>query len=176
MNPDSESESKTYEVQNDPVAIEAYVRAYRRAHKGKVANWIVNQAAWTIALPILSFLFGVYCSNTDSFAPGVWVLGIGAFSAFLYLTNWGLDCQMEASKQAGAGKTWRCTLTAEGWTFAELEGASTFIPWRAMKLVLETPAIWEVRYGKDSVLVFREPLRRAGLEQEFCERIGQTSG
>ncbi|HZH97932.1 MAG TPA: hypothetical protein VEX38_03095 [Fimbriimonadaceae bacterium] len=67
-----------------------------------------------------------------------------------------------------------CELTEEGWGFKTPNGVARFIPWKSMRLEYEFPNMWSVKYGpleEDHVVVYREPLRRAGLEEEFRSRL-----
>lgn len=68
-----------------------------------------------------------------------------------------------------------CSLTEESWRFRRPSGVMTEIPWRAMRLSLELPNAWIVQYGSDKVIVYRRPLREAGLEAEFASHLGYAA-
>lgn len=68
-------------------------------------------------------------------------------------------------------ESWDCELTDEAWISRTLSGVTTIIPWKALKIVGEHKDAWLVDYG-DLSYALRQPLREAGLEEEFKKRIG----
>jgi len=72
------------------------------------------------------------------------------------------------------GELWQCSMDDERWTSRSRNGLVLSIPWELMKLTYEHPEGWAIEYGHDKRMwVYREPLRKSGLEEEFKSRIGK---
>ncbi len=68
-------------------------------------------------------------------------------------------------------KTWTCVVSEEGWSFQHKDGLLSFIPWSLMTLRYEHPEGWYINYEHGEVWVLRQPLRDAGLEEAFREKM-----
>jgi hypothetical protein len=71
------------------------------------------------------------------------------------------------------GEAWQCTMDDERWTSRSKNGLVISIPWKMMKVNCELPDGWAIGYYNSQMWVYREPLRKAGLEEEFKRRIGK---
>ena len=94
--------------------------------------------------------------------------GLGlVVTAVWYLAWW------DHTSRALLGTVWHCEITDEVWSYAQSDGVRTAIPWSTMTIKMEHPEAWIIEYGnrKAKIFVYREPLRRAGLEEEFLKRL-----
>lgn len=69
-------------------------------------------------------------------------------------------------------KFWDCVLTESTWQCTDNDGVTTTFPWKSMKIHKTDPDYWEIWCRNHWVLVYRQPLREAGLEEEFERRLG----
>jgi len=115
---------------------------------------------------ITSYYVGAY-STSGLLATFLFCMASGLLAPVLnYLQAWD---RREWKKRAP--ETWTCVLTDEGWSYRNVDGLLRFIPWTAMSLRYEHKDGWLIQFGSEEVLVFRSPLREAGLEEEFRKRM-----
>ncbi|HEY0867501.1 MAG TPA: hypothetical protein VGE01_08985 [Fimbriimonas sp.] len=164
-------EEPRYEVVYDP---QANRRIALDGIKRNRSAWVTTWFFWSLGLSAaVGFLLytGTFHnrSKDQPFLIGM-ALAIGTLLPFVYLWEYARK-GIERGNAAHEGKRWICSLTPESWTFTDQDGVATSIPWRLMKIDVETPDAWFVKYGASEVLVYRQPLRDAGLEEEFRSRI-----
>ena len=95
----------------------------------------------------------------------------GAFWCALSLwTNY--EQQLNQIIRNMKSKGWDCALTEEYLEFANEDGVTTQMLWSKMEVVVEHPGAWVVRCGEYESIVFRQPLRDAGYEEEFLKLVG----
>ena len=64
-----------------------------------------------------------------------------------------------------------CTVSEDAWSFRMPSGVRTEVPWQAMRLLFEHPDGWIIHYDQVTMIVFRSPLKAAGLDEEFRKRL-----
>jgi len=96
------------------------------------------------------------------------VLALVIGSLLTFLVFWervskglALTCKNQAEE------VWQGELTPDYWSYTDKRGVKTSIPWSAITIALDIDKAWVISYSKQTLIVFREPLRKAGLEQEF---------
>jgi hypothetical protein len=77
-------------------------------------------------------------------------------------------------KDPNSGEVWTCEMTEKGWSYRGRNGVLTFIPWSLMRQKMDHPEAWLIDFGAHQTWVFRQPLRDAGLEDEFRNRMGKA--
>jgi len=85
-----------------------------------------------------------------------------------------VSSQVNLLRKANLGEVWTCTITDEVWSFRRQNGLTLSIPWKIMRLGCVHPDGWLIFYGRsdaENVVVYRQALREAGLEEEFLRRI-----
>lgn len=171
------NDSRTYEVVFDP---EVSRKSAIEIIKKRKAAWIGCWLRWsaTVAVIIWFLLYtGTFHDRKKDFALliGMAVV-LSLLLCFVYLWEY-IRKENEANVRTNLDKRWTCTMDPEKWTFEDQDGVVTAIPWNHMRITEETPDVWYVTYGGREIFVFREPLRAAGLEDEFKSRIptGKTT-
>lgn len=112
-------------------------------------------------------------AEESGFATGLgFAAGLGILYVLVYYLVHIASALDDAAKDQGNTR-WTCELTKEGYTFTDELGCQTSIPWSVLKIEHTTPDGFMVRYGKQSVLIYRKPLQDAGLEAEFVRRANE---
>jgi len=76
--------------------------------------------------------------------------------------------------KADERKSWQCAISDWAYTCTDESSVTLSIPLRSMRIILEDPDAWLVTYPGGDMVVFRNPLRAAGLEEEFRRRVGKV--
>ena len=66
---------------------------------------------------------------------------------------------------------WVCQITEDAYTFTDRDGISKSIPWRLMKLEVEDPDAWGIKFGNEQIVIYRKPLKESGLDDEFMKHL-----
>lgn len=175
MAADSDEGRLIYEARNDPTVSRAYLKAHRSENWGTWLGWAFRSVLYFIGIPTTCYLLGWEFSTDNSGREGLTLLLVVAIVYCGFWFRHAYTSHIETNLDADRGEVWTCELTKDAWTFARKNGVLTSIPWKLMEIGLEGPDFWEVRYGRFQVLVFRQPLRRAGLEGEFLRRIKRAA-
>src|SRR5688572_5054643 len=143
--------------------------------KANWKSWLVWNLRYSSLLAVYSAMLCAMLSlflKDDSYFDSV-LFAIGF--AYIVGATYTLHCMGKSADSVLSypEQTWQCEVTDEGWGFRSEDGIYTFIPWSAMKLECERHRTWYITYGNHGVWVYREPLRKAGLEQGFKARMGR---
>ena len=145
--------------------------------KSCTVRWISAAVKWgliatfLVALPVLIIAGAFPRADFFSLLYSSAIYCILAASAFL-----GLYIFMAVfTNSNGIPQTWQCVIDDRGWSVSDERGYSYFIPWELMRQLIEHPEGWHilVEHTKVQIWVFRQPLRAAGLEEEFRSRMGR---
>jgi hypothetical protein len=154
--------------------LKVYERYLRRDGKDRLREWIYHALR---QIPNYGFLcaggyaFGQLVGGTTSW-PGIVAamsMGviIGPVSTFM-----DFDGSVHRVLADLKGKSWDCTLIDSCWQCTDNDGVTTSFPWELMRIEKSDPDYWEISCRNSTVVVFRQPLREAGFEEEFERRLG----
>lgn len=161
-----------YQVNPD---IKVYEKFLRRDGKDRLREWVYYAATQIpnyACLCAAGYAIGQQVGGTNSL-PGIIAamsIGviIGPISALVEF-----DKSVHKSLADEKLKSWDCVLTESSWQCTDNDGVTTVFPWRLMKIVKTDPDYWEIYCRNHWVLVYRQALREAGLEEEFERRVGK---
>lgn len=71
----------------------------------------------------------------------------------------------------GTGQRWDCWMTDTHWHYRDLVGVEVSAPWSGIQLLTETADAFVVRVGPEPIIVFRSPLKQAGLDEVFRAKV-----
>lgn len=161
-----------YQVLADAKVLEKYLRRVGRQNS---RDWL--RYAASLVPPFCIYAAGTYTvaqmfsatKNWDGLVPAL-LFGfvIGPISALLHYETY-VKQQVLQDKD----KTWDCELTPDFYQFTGPDGVVVSVPWRWMKIESAEPEYWEISCRGFKLMVFREPLQKAGLESEFERRLGR---
>ncbi len=166
----SSGDSFRYTVRFDPNVNRAFDIGYT---KKSARHWVfagLRRGLLYAALAAFLIYTGTFKSRDDYFAIIGMPLIIGLLIAFVESWESIRSC-IETQNQSLAGETWECEITADYWTTTDRKGLRVHYPWKQMEITYESLEGWIVRCGGTEVVVYRAPLRAAGLEDEFLKRI-----
>jgi hypothetical protein len=166
----------TYEFVFDPVRHKSAERAAWRWEWPRIIAPF--DPVWRFALTALLMFGAAHGCGTEPWRwrhelhqtgteTCVWLLAVSLW--YLWWIN--------KRRRAFDGKVCLCEITDAAWTISDSEGGSTRIPWGFMTIKMKHPEAWLIEYGqsKARMFVYREPLRQAGLEQQFLQRLREAS-
>lgn len=158
--------TRTYVVREDPDVRRRLIRA---ATLRNWKSWIWHGVKWGAKLALVVFFtLLVVGSATGSRYPMVEGMVPAFVIGFVWVMVGFLDGLRSRSE---ASQVWTCELTDEYWSYQTTNGLRAEIPWKLMRLQMSHPDGWLIDYADSSVWVYRGPLRDAGLEDEFLNRI-----
>ena len=99
-------------------------------------------------------------------------LGICLLFAASSIVDYVLKAGTRAGWRAQEGTVWDCSFDDLAWTFTKRGGTTLSIPWTLMKVTFEHDDAWLVRFEETEIWIYRAALRKAGLEEEFRQRLG----
>ena len=158
-----DGQTYTYRAETD---MDAMKKVWRNQQTSRpFLLWYMD---WEINLIIflgISFAIGTLGkSDLETLAR---VIASGATLAAAFLLNLSYQQLLKCPNLS-----WDCKISDESYSFTDTNGIGSIIPWRLMKVKLEITDAWLIEYGDQrSVIIFRKPLRTAGLEDEFRKRI-----
>ncbi len=136
--------------------------------------WIRAWLQWTVVLAVMSgfgLYSGTFLRKSEDVPTIVFLaLTVGAIVAFGFMWDTATKAIAQSNK-VNTGKRWTCTLTPDHWITTDQDGLSQSIPWKIMKISVETDDAFIVDYGHAKICILRGPLKAANLEQEFRDRI-----
>lgn len=154
--------------------LKVYERYLRQDGKDRIREWIYHAASQIPNYGILcacSCAFGQVIGGTTSWNGIIAAMSLGVIIAPIS-TLVHFDKSVHQSLAEVKNKTWTCTLTECCWKLTDDDGVTSSFPWSLIKIEKSDPDYWEISCGKTIVVVFRKPLREAGLEEEFERRLG----
>lgn len=166
--------AQTYQAIFDPAACERCWRAYARSQR---KQWLTYAVTWYLSFLVAALvLLGLGALFADQPFPIIPLVALlFALSAARFMCRWTIDQQIATIQNTNKDQVFSCTLTDEAWTFTDKHGVTTSIPWKIMRFECETDDAWMIEYAGRYLPVFRQPLRDAGPEADFRERIVQKS-
>lgn len=163
--------SRTYTAKTDN---EAIIRLSKAQMKGE---WLSACLKWSTFFLWSGFIL-YYFPHFFASQQGEWV-GLGVFVAFAFLLGFvsvmvGWQQSIDKCRSNRKIETWECELSDEAYCCKDSMGIGVQIPWSQMKVKLEHPDGYVVNYWNRDVIIFRKPLKDAGLDEEFAQRISEA--
>ena len=164
-------ENLRYEVQYDPEVHRRLMIALLRHSRSRWICYYLAYVPFTAILCAFLLFTGSLIQTAEWMFIGAIAAAIGVVLPFVLIWEW-LRKWIDSQVKSVEGRKATCTLSPEHWTYTNQDGFITSIPWKIMKLTLETPDAWLITASGQEIFVYRQPLREAGLEEEFRKRIG----
>jgi len=155
----------------------AYERLHRRKNSFLSAPFIRVQLITSVHVALMGVLGCVVAQTvgnqpltlSEVLAAGIAVFVVQALAMYAHQSR---AIQRGVARFAEQKLSWFCEISDEGFQSRSNSGVVSLVPWSLMKLQLEDPDAWWIEYEQTGLVIFREPLRVAGLEDEFRRRIG----
>lgn len=163
-----------YEVHSVVADCEKYYRWHARRH---LRDWLWYATYLVPPYAVLcagTCIFAQFFGGTMTVESLVAAIAFGCILAPLAAVNQ-YHTQIKQSVSSQRCQSWRCELTDEFYQFTSSDGVRTCIPWRRIKIETEEPEYFAISCGSHENMIYRDPLRRAGLEEEFVRRVGAGS-
>lgn len=162
-----------YEVKHDAEAYRRFQRAYARSQWPTYAAAYLSTGAYFAFCGISVYWIANMAAGIDAWGG----LPYAALMSFLFGMTWVYSQavhQTDERQREYMGLAWTCEIAPEVWRFVGNQCGDIEIPWNIMRVKFEHPDAWLISYGDQEVMVYREPLRAAGLEDLFRSRIGRA--
>jgi hypothetical protein len=168
---DADAKSFSYTALPDLVA---HKRVSKRLARRNARQWVPGYVQFTGFCAIVGafgYGFGAVSTGEEFNFNGFIVGGLfGIVVGFLWaiLVN---ETRTNNLVRELKKSRWECEIADGEFRIRDVDGTGRSIPWGLMTLEVDDPDAWAVKYGKQYMIVFRESLRSAGLEEEFRCRI-----
>lgn len=163
---------QTYTVHYDPAA---NIRMNKACFGHYWRAWLKHGcrvgASFGLVGAVVFVLISFYSAKTYTSMALAVILVLGFVTGLLTPLLTYIRIADKRESDPDAGEVWTCVMSEEGWSFQRKDGLLNFIPWSLMKLLYEHPEGWYVNYQHGQVWVYRKPLRDAGLEETFKEKL-----
>lgn len=159
------------------IDLTAYEKCLRSRAKREWRTWMRYAASF---VPVFcTFCAGAFVVG-QMFMGGMSRDGIIASTCFGFFVGpiYALlqyESNIKQAVQNSRGVSWDCEHADENYCVTDPNGSTTHYPWRLMKIEASDPDYWDVSCRSLEIIVFREPLRQAGLEEDFERRLGKDS-
>jgi hypothetical protein len=163
----------TYEVAHDPqVSKRVNLAAMRHSWKRWVGYGFslgghfafMGAFSWVL----VSYAVSTFSSDGLLLTSLFWI-AVGLLTpVYYYIQRWD-----KREKDPYRGEVWQCDMTELGWSFQGKSGMLRFIPWELIRPTFEHEDGWLARCEEVELLIYRKPLREAGLEEVFRARMGR---
>lgn len=153
---------------------EAMLRAQRAAFWEFKWNWIkigLKLWFWNGVLAVLCWVFISNEVQIYSIRALLVTLGICLLFYAANVLDYVLKAGTRAGLRAQEGTVWDCSFDDHAWTFTKRGSTTLTMPWSLMSIMFEHEDAWLVRYEETELWIFRGPIRKAGLEAEFRQRL-----
>lgn len=152
----------------------------RQAKRGLRRGWLRIVAAGLLAGLVAGVLFLLFYAIWWTTSPALGV-NMGLLATLLFTTLMGIPCLwshltnvIETVVKANINDAdgFQCRLDDFAFETERPNGIVLRIPWKLIKVDMETDEAITVSYGKEeSLIVFRKPLRDGGAEAFFFQRL-----
>lgn len=136
----------------------------------RVSHWLNRSLFYAIGMVVLISVADLIPDGNPNLKYVAFPLACAFFGYGVYLGSHYRNSQVEQEVDC-ADEQWTCVLTDESFTSFDRKGIGYTVPWREMEVEFETDDIWVIRFDHRHMYVEREPLRQAGLEDEFRSRV-----
>jgi hypothetical protein len=152
----------------------AFAEAYKAYMKGNLHRAFLGACQWSavvmlggMVLYLLPHHQAVVYGEEVGFA---WFLGLSILVGF---AAYAIASYRQFNADVGGiqSEVWTIEVREDGWSYTGRTGIQGFIPWSQLKVDLDLPDAYLVRAYPMQFLVFRAPLRTAGLDEEFAARV-----
>ncbi|MBV6458425.1 MAG: hypothetical protein HONBIEJF_01552 [Fimbriimonadaceae bacterium] len=161
----------TYQVVYDAQVAQAVDRAMLRSYRLAWLRYGFKIGVWSLVVTYAYWMIISYFSEVYSLMALGYTTGIA-----LVVTSldplWGLiKLNRAPDDHPDRDKVWDCEISDRHWKTTDQFGFTRTYLWHQMEVISEFPEAWWIRVEAFDIIVFRKPLREAGVEDAFRERM-----
>ena len=161
----------TYQATYYPEADRDFNRALVRSYWRRWASYCFRLGAQIFLITFFIFVCaGIPERAEDHTYRMILVCTLGFGIGFIWAAHKWYEAYFPKDS-SNVGEVWSCKVTDVAWSFESKDGLFVEVPFQIMRIRFTHPEGWLVQYGRTHVTVFRRPLREAGLEEAFFERV-----